>query len=248
MKPLEPKPPDPCLLAFPALSWDPPNHDSSLNLLWAETRSQSCSNCSDVDGYSLSCSDLVCNRVGICCASVLAHRQARLLKAKPLKPSIAFIVVLIAPFESVGRVFDAAILFSFNVEESPMCMGSCCCPEPSVAKGQLLLVSFLFRLLGFRSEFKVRFLLLFPFPFWAHCCHSLHLGFIVVIDVFVISLTITQEYCVIMLLLIPSRWICSIILFWRSSMSLIAVPSFVISASAVVSIWHLFSLFAYGLF
>uniref|UniRef100_A0A7C9DHU4 Uncharacterized protein n=1 Tax=Opuntia streptacantha TaxID=393608 RepID=A0A7C9DHU4_OPUST len=140
MKPLEPKPPDPCLLAFPALSWDPPNHDSSLNLLWAETRSQSCSNCSDVDGYSLSCSDLVCNRVGICCASVLAHRQARLLKAKPLKPSIAFIVVLIAPFESVGRVFDAAILFSFNVEESPMCMGSCCCPEPSVAKGQLLLV------------------------------------------------------------------------------------------------------------
>jgi len=158
MKPLEPKPPDPCSLAFPDLSWNPSCSDSSLNLLWAETSCQGCSIVLDVDGFPLPCLALNCSRDGIVCLSMIAHRPTRILKAIPLKLSIAFI-------------------------ESPICLGSCCCSEHSVTKGHFLPVSFIFRLLVFRSESKVSPLLLFPFPFRAPCCPSLHLGFSLAIAV-----------------------------------------------------------------
>jgi len=86
-----------------------------------------------------------------------------------------------------------------------------------VPEGQLLTISLLFRLLGFRSEPQVCFLLLFPFLFRAPCCHSLHLGLTSPITVFVILLTITQVFCVLIMLKIPSLWLSTINLFWRSS-------------------------------
>ena len=188
MKPLEPKPPDPCPLPSSFLSWSPPCPDSSLHRL----------------------------RFGICCTFVIPQWPDRRLKAQPLKLSLAFLAVLIANLGSGGMVLDDSILV-FNVEALPKCQGSYSCSEQSVPEGHLLPVSLLFRLLGFRSESQVCFILLFSFPFRAPCCHSLHLGLNIPIAVLVIFLTIAQVLCVIIMLKIPSMWLCTINLLWRSS-------------------------------
>ena len=110
---------------------------------------------------------------------------------------------------------------------SNLSQGLCYCSEQSVTEGQLLPVSFLFRLLGFRSESQVCFFLLFPYPFWAPCCHSLLLGLTIPIAGFVILLTNTLVVCVLIRLKIPSLWLRIINLFWRSS--------YVCSCSSTVS-------------
>jgi len=91
------------------------------------------------------------------------------------------------------------------------------CSDQTVTEGQLIAVSFLTRLLGFRSESQVCFLLLFPYSFRVPCCHSLLLGLIIPIAGCAIFLTITLVVWMLSRVKIPSLWLCMINLFRRFS-------------------------------
>ena len=65
----------------------------------------------------------------------------------------------------VDGAASSAHLKEIGRSSSKLSQGLCCCSDQTVTEGQLLTVSFLTRLLGFRSESQVCFLLLFPILF-----------------------------------------------------------------------------------